>query len=60
MEIYTKQLSLKISETQKETLEKLNQRKIKVSDFIRTAIAEKISRDYKDLVIKEKKIEKPF
>ena len=60
MEIYTKQLSLKISETQKQTLNKLKDRKIKVSDFIRTAIAEKIQRDYKDLVVKKKKIEVPF
>jgi len=60
MEIYTEQLSLKISETQKQTLNKLKERKIKVSDFIRTAIAEKIQRDCKDLVVKPTKVEVPF
>ena len=60
MKIYTELLSLKISETQKETLEKLKERNIKVSDFIRKAIAEKIQRDTKDLVIKPKKIDIPF
>jgi len=60
MEIYTEQISLKISETQKQTLNKLKERNIKVSDFIRTAIAEKIQRDAKDLVVKAKKVEVPF
>jgi len=60
MEIYTKQISLKISELQKETLEKLSNRNIKVSNFIRLAIKEKIERDYKDLVVKPEKFKMPF
>jgi len=60
MEIYTKQISLKISELQKETLNKLSSRNIKVSNFIRLAIKEKIERDYKDLVVKPEKFKMPF
>jgi hypothetical protein len=60
MEIYTVLLTLRVSETQKNTLDKLKKRNIKVSEFIRKAIAEKIKRDYKDLVIKPTKFEVPF
>jgi hypothetical protein len=45
MQIFTEQISLKISATQKQTLEKLEKRKIKVSQFIRDAIKEKLQRD---------------
>jgi len=54
MQIYTENISLKISKTQKQTLEKLSTRNIKVSKFIREAIKEKIEREYKDLVEKTK------
>ena len=47
--LYTEVFTLKISSTQKRTLEKLKSRNIKVSDFVRKAIAEKIQRDYADL-----------
>ena len=60
MQIYTEGLSLKISKTQKETLNKLAERNVKVSDFIRKAIAEKLQRDAKDLVVKPKEIKVPF
>lgn len=60
MQIYTEQISFKISATQKQTLEKLEERKIKVSQFIRDAIKEKLQRDYKELVVKPKKIVIPF
>jgi len=60
MEIYNKQISLKISELQKETLNKLSSRNIKVSNFIRLAIKEKLERDYKDLVVKPEKFKMPF
>ena len=60
MELYTEVITLKISKTQKETLDKLRNRKIKVSDFIRKAIAEKIIRDAKELQVKPKKIKCPF
>ena len=51
--LYTEVFTLKISGTQKRTLEKLKQRNIKVSSFVRKAIAEKIERDYEEL--KEKR-----
>lgn len=60
MQIYTEQISIKISATQKQTLEKLEERKIKVSQFIREAIKEKLQRDCKELVVKPKKVVIPF
>ena len=42
----TEVFTLKISKQQKQTLDKLKSRNIKVSDFVRKAIAEKIKRDY--------------
>ncbi len=44
--LYTEVFTLKISKQQKQTLEKLKSRNIKVSSFVREAIAEKINRDY--------------
>ena len=53
--LYTEVFTLKISSTQKRTLEKLKSRNIKVSDFVRKAISEKIKRDYAELQDKPKK-----
>ena len=58
--LYTEVFTLKISSTQKRTLEKLKSRNIKVSDFVRKAIAEKIKRDYAELQDKPKKEYCPF
>ena len=58
--LYTEVFTLKISSTQKRTLEKLKSRNIKVSDFVRIAIAEKIKRDYSELQDKPKKEYCPF
>ena len=58
--LYTEIFTLKISGTQKRTLEKLKQRNIKVSSFVRNAIKEKIERDYKELIEKPEKIKMPF
>lgn len=58
--LYTEVFTLKISATQKRTLEKLKCRNIKISDFVRKAIAEKINRDYQDLKEKPKKEYCPF
>ena len=52
--LYTEVFTLKISSTQKRTLEKLKSRNIKVSDFVRKAISEKIKRDYAELQDKHK------
>ena len=58
--LYTEIFTLKISGTQKRTLEKLKARNIKVSSFVRKAIAEKIERDYKELQPKAPKDDCPF
>ena len=58
--LYTEVFTLKISSTQKRTLDKLKSRNIKVSSFVRKAIAEKINRDYENLKEKPKKEYCPF
>ena len=58
--LYTEVFTLKISSTQKRTLEKLKSRNIKVSDFVRKAIAEKINIEYENLKEKPKKEYCPF
>lgn len=52
--LYTETITLKISKEQKQTLEKLKRKNIKTSSFIRSAIAEKISREYSELTKKPK------
>ena len=58
--LYTEVFNLKISKVQKQTLDKLKSRNIKVSDFVRKAIAEKINREYENLKEKPKKEYCPF
>lgn len=58
--LYTETITIKISKTQKKTLDKLKERKFRVSDFIRTAIKEKIECDYFELQEKPKKENCPF
>jgi post-segregation antitoxin (ccd killing protein) len=53
---YSKVKVIKITEIQFNTLEKMRNRKVNVSQFIRIAIAEKIKRDYAELQVKEEKI----
>lgn len=53
-------ITLKISEVQKQTLDKLASRNIRVSNFIREAIREKIDREAANLVPKTIKIKSPF
>jgi post-segregation antitoxin (ccd killing protein) len=60
MKHYNKVKVIKITETQDLTLKKLRGYKINVAQFIRDAIAEKIHREYKDLLPKPKKIDCPF
>ena len=60
MQTYTESITLKISKTQKHTLDKLRRRHIKVSNFIRNAIKEKINREAKELIPKKKEIKCPF
>ena len=57
---YTEKVTIKVSKTQKQTLDKLKLRNVKVSQFIRDAIKEKINREAKELKPKPKKIKCPF
>jgi hypothetical protein len=57
---YNKPRTIKFSEVQDNTLNKLASYKINVAEFIRQAIAEKIKRDYQELILKPKKSECPF
>jgi hypothetical protein len=58
--IYSEVVVLKITPIQKQTLDKLKQRNVKVADFIRKAIAEKLKRDANELIIKPKRAYCPF
>ena len=58
--LYTEVFTLKISKSQKSTLEILKSRNIKVSSFVRKAIQEKISREYQELKEKPKDDYCPF
>ncbi len=60
MKFYTKTKVIRISEAQLKTLQKMKSYNIDVGKFIRDAIAEKIKREYKDLIPKIKKQKTPF
>lgn len=60
MKSYTKNITINVSEIQYQTLEKIRANNIKVGNFIREAIQEKIKREYKELILKPKKSECPF
>ena len=54
MKLYTKVKVIKITDKQHLTLKKLDGYQINVAQFIRDAIAEKIKREYENLIPKEK------
>ena len=60
MKLYSEVINLRISKVQKQTLRKIKDNNFNIQNFIRLAIAEKIKRDYKKLVIKPKETECPF
>ena len=60
MEIYNCPKTTKYSKIQFDTLKKLESYNIKVSQFIRDAISEKIKREYLDLLPKPPKKYCPF
>lgn len=60
MKFYTKTKVIRISETQLKTLQKMKTYKIDVGKFIREAIAEKIKKEYSELLPKPKKNYCPF
>ena len=55
MKKYTKVKVIRISEKQHSTLVKMKSYNVDVGNFIREAIADKINKDYKDLIPKAKK-----
>ncbi len=57
---YTKVITLKVTPTQKQTLNKLADRHIKVSNFIREAIREKIQREAPHLQPIPNDVQPPF
>ena len=60
MKKYTKTKVIRISEQQLNTLQKMKTYNVDVGKFIRDAIAEKIKRDYSDLLPKPQKKYCPF
>lgn len=60
MQLYTKTKVIRISETQLKTLQKMKSINIDVGNFIREAIAEKIKKEYQQLITKPKKSDCPF
>lgn len=59
LKLYTKVKVVRISETQHKTLQKMKSYNVDVGRFIRESIAEKIKREYSDLIPKVK-IKTPF
>ena len=60
MKLYTKTKVIRISETQLKTLQKMKSYNVDVGNFIREAIAEKIKREYSDLMPKPEVFKCPF
>ncbi len=60
MKTLTKTKVIRLTETQYNTLKKLDSYQINVANFIRIAISEKIKREYKNLLPKPKKEKTPF
>lgn len=52
--ILTKTKVVRVSQTQHDTLKKMQSYNVDVGEFIRNAIKEKIKREYKDLIPKQK------
>ena len=57
---YTKSKVIRITDVQHQTLIKMKSYNIDVGKFIRDAIAEKIRKEYSDLIPKPEKINMPF
>lgn len=60
MQRYTKTKVIRISEVQHKTLQKMKSYNVDVGNFIRDAIAEKIKREYSELIPKPEKFKIPF
>jgi hypothetical protein len=57
--LLTKTKVIRVSQIQHDTLKKMQSYNVDVGEFIRNAISEKIKREYKDLIPKQKN-ECPF
>jgi len=57
---YTKTIQVMVTDTQSKTLDKMRDRNVKIPQFIRDAISEKIKRDYQELRPKPKEDCCPF
>lgn len=60
MNKYTVIQTIRFSEKQAESLQKLKDYDVNVSQFIRIAIAEKIKRDWKTIKEKKERVKIPF
>ena len=60
MKQYTQTKAIRVTETQHNTLVKMKFYNVDVGKFIRDAIAEKIQREYQELIPKSNKIKIPF
>jgi hypothetical protein len=60
MEKLTKTKVIRISESQLKTLQKMRSYKVDIGHFIRTAIKEKINREYSEIIEKRESIKCPF
>lgn len=60
MKVNTVRQVIMISEKQAESLKKLKEYDVNVSQFIRQAIKEKLQRDWPEIKEKHKKIKMPF
>ena len=56
----TKTNVIRISEIQHQTLVKMKSYNVDIGKFIRDSIAEKIKKEYKNLIPKEQKVNCPF
>lgn len=60
MQNYSKTKVIRISETQLLTLQKMKSYNVDIGQFVRDAIAEKIKREYANLIPKPEKFKYPF
>lgn len=60
MKQLTETYSIRLNKKQSETLQKLKDHDVNISDFIRLAIKEKLQRDWKQIKENKEKIKLPF
>ncbi len=60
MEQYTHTVTIRVTEIQKKTLDKLTDYKVNRQQFIRAAIREKLQRDYKSIREKPPRVKCPY